>query len=36
MKISVRNLGTLTQAEFELRDLTLICGDNNSGKTYAT
>ena len=36
MKISVQNLGALTQAEFELRDLTLICGDNNTGKTYAT
>ena len=36
MKISVQNLGALSQAEFELRDLTLICGDNNTGKTYAT
>lgn len=36
MKISVRNLGVLKQAEFELGDLTLICGDNNTGKTYAT
>ena len=36
MKVSVRNLGVLRQAEFELGDLTLICGDNNTGKTYAT
>ena len=36
VKISVRNLGVLKQAEFELGDLTLICGDNNTGKTYAT
>ena len=36
MKISVQNLGVLKQAEFELGELTLICGDNNMGKTYAT
>ena len=36
MKISVENLGVLKQAEFELGDLTLICGGNNTGKTYAT
>ena len=36
MKISVENLGILKQAEFELGDMTLICGSNNTGKTYAT
>ena len=36
MKISVKNLGILEQAEFELGELTLICGGNNTGKTYAT
>jgi predicted ATPase len=36
MKISVQNLGVLKQAEFELGELTLICGCNNTGKTYAT
>lgn len=36
MKISVKNLGVLDQAEFELGELTLICGGNNTGKTYAT
>lgn len=36
MKISVENLGVLKQAEFELGDLTIICGGNNTGKTYAT
>lgn len=36
MKISVENLGILKQAEFELGELTLICGGNNTGKTYAT
>jgi hypothetical protein len=36
MKIKVKNLGVLKQAEFTLGDLTIICGSNNSGKTYAT
>ena len=36
MKISAENLGVLTRAEFELGDLTIICGKNNTGKTYAT
>lgn len=36
MKINVKNLGVLKQAEFELGDLTIICGGNNTGKTYAT
>ena len=36
MKITVKNLGVLKQAEFELGELTLICGGNNTGKTYAT
>lgn len=36
MRVCVENLGILKQAEFELGDLTLICGGNNTGKTYAT
>ena len=36
MKISIRNLGALKQAEFTLGELTIICGGNNTGKTYAT
>lgn len=36
MKISIKHLGALDQAEFSLGDLTIICGCNNSGKTYAT
>ena len=36
MKVSVENLGVLKKAEFEVGDFTLICGDNNTGKTYAT
>ncbi|MEY2911767.1 MAG: hypothetical protein RLZZ184_1076 [Cyanobacteriota bacterium] len=34
MKIKVKNLGTLREAEFTLGDLTIICGCNNTGKTY--
>ncbi|MDD2316831.1 MAG: ATP-binding protein [Desulfobacterales bacterium] len=36
MKIQVKKLGALEQAEFELGDMTIICGNNNTGKTYAT
>lgn len=36
MKIQVKKLGALEQAEFELGRLTIICGGNNTGKTYAT
>ena len=36
MKILVKNLGPLKQAEFELGEFTIICGHNNTGKTYAT
>ncbi len=35
LKIELKNLGILKQAEFSLGDLTLICGKNNTGKTYA-
>ena len=35
MKIRLKNIGILKQAEFSLGDLTLICGENNTGKTYA-
>ncbi|MEA5619994.1 AAA family ATPase [Cronbergia sp. UHCC 0137] len=36
MKIKVKHLGALREAEFTLGDLTIICGGNNTGKTYAT
>lgn len=36
MNIKLKNLGPLKQAEFTLGDLTIICGGNNTGKTYAT
>lgn len=34
LKIRLKNLGILKYAEFSLGDLTLICGKNNTGKTY--
>lgn len=36
MKVTVSNLGILRQAEYELGNFTIICGRNNTGKTYAT
>ena len=36
MRVSLKNLGILKQADFSLGDLTIICGKNNTGKTYAT
>ncbi|NCS10828.1 MAG: ATP-binding protein [Microcystis aeruginosa G13-09] len=36
MKVKIKNLGILKQAEFSLGNLTIICGGNNTGKTYAT
>jgi AAA15 family ATPase/GTPase len=36
MELSIKNLGPLKQAEFELGELTIICGYNNTGKTYVT
>jgi ABC-type cobalamin/Fe3+-siderophores transport system ATPase subunit len=36
MKIKLKNLGAIKQAEFEIGDLTIICGKNNTGKTYTT
>ncbi len=35
MHIKLNNLGVLKVAEFHLSDLTIICGKNNTGKTYA-
>ncbi len=35
LKVRLRNLGILKYAEFSLGDLTIICGKNNTGKTYA-
>lgn len=36
MKIKLKYLGALKQAEFTLGDFTILCGSNNTGKTYAT
>lgn len=35
MEIQVKNLGPIQEAEFTLGDFTIICGSNNTGKTYA-
>lgn len=35
LTVSLKNIGILKQAEFSLGDLTIICGENNTGKTYA-
>ncbi|MDE0468478.1 MAG: AAA family ATPase [Candidatus Poribacteria bacterium] len=34
MTVKLKNIGILKQAEFSLGDLTIICGENNTGKTY--
>jgi ABC-type multidrug transport system ATPase subunit len=36
VKIHIKKLGVLDQADFELGDMTILCGANNTGKTYAT
>ncbi len=36
MKYKFENIGLIDQAEIELADLTLVCGENNTGKTYVT
>lgn len=36
MEFELKNLGVLKCARIKLSDLTIICGKNNTGKTYAT
>lgn len=36
MKFKVNRLGKIDSTEFELNDLTIICGKNNTAKTYIT
>lgn len=36
MIVRLKNLGPLKQSQFELGEMTIICGPNNTGKTYAT
>ena len=35
LTVKLKNIGILKQAKFSLGDLTVICGENNTGKTYA-
>ncbi len=35
LTVRLKNIGILKQAEFSLGDLTIICGENNTGKTHA-
>lgn len=35
LTVKLKNIGIIKQAEFSLGDLTIICGENNTGKTYA-
>ncbi len=34
LTVRLKNIGILKHAEFSLGDLTIICGENNTGKTY--
>ena len=34
LTVHLKNIGILKQAEFSLGNLTIICGENNTGKTY--
>lgn len=36
MKISFEHLGAAEYGEIELANLTIVCGENNTGKTYIT
>ena len=36
MNITLKNLGPIKQADFTVGDFTIICGRNNTGKTYVT
>lgn len=36
MKLTIDNLGKVVHGELELNNLTILVGDNNSGKTYVT
>lgn len=36
MQFEFKNLGTIKEAQLEMGNLTVICGKNNTGKTYLT
>ena len=35
MKVHIKNLGAIKEGEMEIKPLTLLCGANNTSKTYA-
>lgn len=36
MKFTIENVGPIKRAQMEFGDLTILCGKNNTGKTYIT
>jgi hypothetical protein len=34
IRVNIQKLGVIREADFEVGNLTFICGDNNTGKTY--
>jgi ABC-type multidrug transport system ATPase subunit len=36
MQFEIKNIGRLDEAKLDIASLTVICGPNNTGKTYAT
>lgn len=36
MKFTIQNAGLIKKAEIEFGDMTILCGKNNTGKTYIT
>lgn len=36
MKFTIENVGPIKKSEMEFGDLTILCGRNNTGKTYIT
>ena len=36
MKFNFKNFGYIDEGSIELSDLTILCGPNNSGKTYTS
>lgn len=36
VKFKLENIGLIEKTEITLNDFTLICGENNTGKTYIT
>ncbi len=36
LKVTIKNIGVIKSADIQLGGLTVLCGKNNSGKTYVT